>query len=203
MLTILIALAKALPTVWNERFEKDSEAESALASWQEEREKLAAAVEISIKAAKARLEQEGKEDIWVEISDADLCCLISERPARVATSYRKALADAPDFAKGAVRDQLDIYRDLDLLTANIKEARTVPGLEGDGERAPEKKLRRVLLFTGHMIDAPGREKPRFPPDQEEVARQAIQKAVEAERDRPGGAGFRDRRGRQWRRHPLP
>lgn len=64
--------------------------------------------------------------------------------------------------------------------------RAIPGLEDDEQRTTEKRSPRVLLFTGHMIDAPGREKPRFPPDQERTARQAIQKAVEGERDRPGG-----------------
>jgi hypothetical protein len=33
--------------------------------------------------------------------------------------------------------------------------------------------RKVALFSGHMIDAPGREKPRFPPDKEPVAARAI------------------------------
>jgi len=33
--------------------------------------------------------------------------------------------------------------------------------------------REVVLFSGHMIDAPGREKPRFPPDKEPVAARAI------------------------------
>ena len=33
--------------------------------------------------------------------------------------------------------------------------------------------RKVVLFSGHMIDAPGREKPRFPPDKEPVAAEAI------------------------------
>jgi len=33
--------------------------------------------------------------------------------------------------------------------------------------------RQVVLFSGHMIDAPGREKPRFPPDKEPVAAGAI------------------------------
>jgi hypothetical protein len=37
------------------------------------------------------------------------------------------------------------------------------------DRAPNK----VLLFSGHMIDAPGRDKPRFPPSQESAARLAI------------------------------
>jgi hypothetical protein len=33
--------------------------------------------------------------------------------------------------------------------------------------------RNVLLFSGHMIDAPGRKEPRFPADKELVARDAI------------------------------
>ncbi len=37
--------------------------------------------------------------------------------------------------------------------------------------------RKVVLFSGHMIDAPGREKPRFPPDKEPVAAKAISDAL--------------------------
>src|SRR5260370_37221428 len=33
--------------------------------------------------------------------------------------------------------------------------------------------RTVLLFSGHMIDAPGRQQPRFPADKESIARDAI------------------------------
>ena len=33
--------------------------------------------------------------------------------------------------------------------------------------------RNVLLFSGHMIDAPGRKQPRFPADRESIARDAI------------------------------
>src|SRR5467141_1807242 len=33
--------------------------------------------------------------------------------------------------------------------------------------------RTVLLFSGHMIDAPGRKQPRFPADKESIARDAI------------------------------
>jgi hypothetical protein len=40
---------------------------------------------------------------------------------------------------------------------------------------------RILLFTGHMIDAPSREEPRFPPDKEGVAREAIRTAILEER----------------------
>lgn len=37
--------------------------------------------------------------------------------------------------------------------------------------------RKVVLFSGHMIDAPGREKPRFPPDKEPIAARAIAEAL--------------------------
>ncbi len=33
--------------------------------------------------------------------------------------------------------------------------------------------RQVILFSGHMIDAPGRDEPRFPPDKEPIAAAAI------------------------------
>ena len=38
--------------------------------------------------------------------------------------------------------------------------------------------RYVFLFSGHMIDAPGRCRPRFPPDKEKIAAQAIAKKLD-------------------------
>ncbi len=37
--------------------------------------------------------------------------------------------------------------------------------------------RKVVLFSGHMIDGPGRERPRFPPDKEPIAASAIAAAL--------------------------
>ena len=37
----------------------------------------------------------------------------------------------------------------------------------------EAPPRKVVLFSGHMVDATGREEPRFPPDKEPVAAHAI------------------------------
>jgi hypothetical protein len=45
---------------------------------------------------------------------------------------------------------------------------------------PESKPqspRKVVLFSGHMIDAPGRETPRFPPGKEPIAARAIAGAL--------------------------
>jgi hypothetical protein len=38
--------------------------------------------------------------------------------------------------------------------------------------------RRVLLFSGHMIDAPDRAVPRFPPDKEPIAREAVARLLD-------------------------
>jgi hypothetical protein len=188
MLTIQVELAGALPAVWRERFEPESEAEADLAKRQLQLEKLAAAVDLSLAAAQARLQHEEKRDIWVEISSADLRCLTSKQPPRVANAYRKALADVPDFAVGAVLDQLRLYQRLDVLAANVQAALAVAGpLQPAGEQeAPPPRISRILLFTGHMIDAPGRATPRFPPDREDIARQEIRRAIEGELKRPGG-----------------
>lgn len=45
--------------------------------------------------------------------------------------------------------------------------------------SPPSRYRRVFLFSGHMIDAPGRARPRFPPSREGVAAAAIAAALEA------------------------
>ncbi len=44
------------------------------------------------------------------------------------------------------------------------------------ETRPEPP-RKVALFSGHMIDAPSRRKPRFPPDKEPIAVHAIARAL--------------------------
>ncbi|HEY1432289.1 MAG TPA: hypothetical protein VGF39_11790 [Stellaceae bacterium] len=40
-----------------------------------------------------------------------------------------------------------------------------------------KPPRKIVLFSGHMIDAPDREKPRFPSDKEPIATRAIAEAL--------------------------
>jgi hypothetical protein len=49
--------------------------------------------------------------------------------------------------------------------------------------------RKVLLFSGHMIDAPGRKETRFPPDKEPVAADAIAKTLARIEAVPGDLGI--------------
>ena len=176
MSTVTIELAQALPDVWSERFETPEEGERELSLLKEQHRKLSASTDLSLKAAKARLKREERSDRWIEISAADLCCLTSKSPTRVANEYRNALAGAEDFYADSARRQLDIYQRLGVLAQNAQAALEVVGPTA----AEEKERRRVLLFTGHMIDAPGRERPRFPAEKETVAREKIKETVAGE-----------------------
>src|SRR5258708_38660112 len=46
-----------------------------------------------------------------------------------------------------------------------------------GPADPDPAPRNVLLFSGHMIDAPGRKEPRFPPNKEPVVADALAKLL--------------------------
>lgn len=191
MLKVMLALADALPEVWAENFDTDAKAEQALSERREQDARLVAAVELSLKANAERMEREGRRDAWAETSAADLRFLTTESPGRVAAAYRRALADAPGFAAASVRKQLAIYRDLGVFVTNLAEVFKVVGeppplADPGAEAAPRQQRKRVLLFSGHMMDAPGRERPRFPADKEQVAREKIREAVVKEME--AGAG---------------
>lgn len=181
MIKIMVALAEALPEVWAENFTTDKKAEEALDEHREHAAKLVAAVELSLKAIFRRLEREGKKDVWAEMSEADLKCITTDAPLRVAAAYRRALTSAPGFNVDSVRKQLAIYRDLGVLNVNIAEVFKVvgepPPIPAPGGQPAAAQRKRVLLFAGHMIDAKDRAKPRFPADKESVARERIKEAV--------------------------
>ena len=191
MLKIMIALAELHPEVWAAQYPTDKKAAAALEEHQEHAERLKSAVGLSLDAIFKRLEREDKKDVWAEISQADFVCITTNGPARVAAAYRKALANAPDFAKKSVRQQLAIYRDLGVLSGNLAEVFKVVGepdqLPAPGAQPePKPPRKRVLVFAGHMIDAPDRETPRFPADKEAVAREEIKKRIMKEMNTGAG-----------------
>ncbi|HSS18589.1 MAG TPA: tetratricopeptide repeat-containing protein [Pyrinomonadaceae bacterium] len=177
MLSIMIELAAKLPDNWNGLFDSDDEAARALATKKEHAKALAAAVDVSLAATLGRLKHNGKRDVWAEISVADLRYITSTKPARVAAAYREALAGAPEFACDSLRKQLSIYRDLGVVTTCLAEVEKIAGAPTAASQPVSPERKRVLLFAGHMIDAPGREKPRFPADKESIARAKIKEAI--------------------------
>ena len=183
MSTIMTELAAAQPEIWEDDFEDEDEAALKLRKLKELRSDLAAGVKLSIESKRKALAREDQTDIWAEISAADLTMLSSKKPRRVGRAYMKALAGAPDFANDSARKQLLLYRSLGISTENTQAALdNIPVVEQEvPEAAPQ-----VILFTGHRIDASDRQKPRFPPDNEDQARAMILAAVSEEKKKAAG-----------------
>jgi conflict system STAND superfamily ATPase/tetratricopeptide repeat protein/AAA domain-containing protein len=181
MCVIQAKLAEALPDVWAEGFETDLDAQRELDALQKKIESLTSGVELSLQAARKR-----NRDFWAELSEATRVLLTSTRPARVASSYRQALAGAEPFYAEAEQRQLQLYERLGILSENVKSA-----LELFPPASPLRELKKqhILLFAGHMLDQPGRVPPRFPPEKEEIARQAIRDAILAEQEATGGITY--------------
>jgi hypothetical protein len=183
MVTMLTELAQAQSSIWEDSFDSKEEAPQKLQKLKELRGDLAAGVRLAIESKQVALERTGTRDVWVEISTADLICLTSGRPNRAGQAYKKALADASDQARDAVRRQLSLYQRLGFLKDNIQSALdNIAPSTGQVQEAPPH----VILFTGHRIDAPGRSTPRFPAAKEKQARAMILEAVAKEKEKANG-----------------
>jgi hypothetical protein len=188
MVTMLTELAQAQSTIWEDSFDSKEDAAQKLQKLKELRGDLGAGVRLAIESKQVALQRMNRSDVWVEISTADLICLTSSRPNRVGRAYRKALADASEQARDAVRRQLLLYQRLGILNENIQA--------GVDNIAPVAQCVRtqaapahVLLFTGHRIDSPDRKAPRFPAAKEQHARAMIFEAVRTEKAKAKGAVF--------------
>jgi tetratricopeptide (TPR) repeat protein len=127
---------------------------------------------------------ESREDqiYWARATLGDLEVLVGTSPS-VAATYLEAIAknDKDWFALHSSRAQLQLLGDLgfrrDHIQAGIKVFdRALAKLpRPGGDWLP----RQVLLFSGHMVDAPDREKPRFPADKEPIAAQRIGEELDA------------------------
>ncbi|MET0691584.1 MAG: tetratricopeptide repeat-containing protein, partial [Candidatus Binatia bacterium] len=174
MVTMMVELAQRQASIWQDNFDSEEDANQRLQKLKELRNDLAAGVRLAIESKQTALQRSGKSDVWVDISTADLICLTSARPNRVAQSYKKALTVASDQARDAVRRQLLLYQRLGILKENIQAGLdSIAPVAAQVQEAPP----RVILFTGHRIDAPGRPTPRFPAAKEEQARAMIRDAV--------------------------
>lgn len=123
-------------------------------------------------ACLAAMERDSK-DYWARAGFADLNLLVSDVET-VVRAYRNAVA-APGqdwFALDSTRQQLRLLHDLEFRPDPVAAALEVVEKEIARSAAPFRP-RQVLLFSGHMIDKPGRTPPRFPPDREPKASQAI------------------------------
>ena len=183
MVTMLTELAQAQPVTWADNFDTPEAGTQKLRALKDLRGDLAVGVRLAIESKQFALQRTGKNDTWADVSAADLLCLTSSRPNRVGQAYKKALADASSHARDAVRRQLALYQRLCILKENIQAAleQIGPSLADPREPPP-----RVILFTGHRIDAPNRATPRFPAGKERQARELIFEAVTLEKEKARG-----------------
>jgi hypothetical protein len=182
LLTVQSHLAKQSPDTWNDSFARVEEAAFKLQQLEQEQAKWSGAVRSSIESA----QRKDKNDRWAAISFADLALLTSDRSRWIADQFRRALAGASAQEIEALERQLDVYEQLDMFAATLAEVRAV--LHGLKDKADSKPpIERVLLFTGHRVDAPGRAKLRFPPTQkaEATAKQMIMLSVLKEKEAAG------------------
>lgn len=137
-------------------------------------------LDMAISAGAVRFAAECEPDVrqffWSKTTLGDLEVLVGTADT-VKAAYKEAIAknERDWFALNSSLAQLQILQDLGFRPETVSA-----GIE-TFERAlgrlnkPEDRWqpRQVLLFSGHMIDAPNRETPRFPADKEEIAAQAI------------------------------
>ena len=144
-------------------------------------------------------------DYWTLISLAELRVLTAENPSSVIRAYRKALTASRRnlFFLNSSLAQLEMLKALDMRTEyvqvginTIKEeiARTsgdespqTPGKNGSSKKT--KTDGRSFLFTGYMIDFPGKDKKTFPADKENEIRQEILKKLESFNASPDDRAF--------------
>lgn len=112
-------------------------------------------------------------DYWARVSLGDLELLVNETQV-VERAYKDAVAvaDGNWFQLDSSRQQLLMLKDLQFRPVQVDAALAV--LNRALERLKEPwQPREVILFSGHMIDAPDRAAPRFPADKEPAAADAI------------------------------
>ncbi|MGH7874187.1 MAG: tetratricopeptide repeat-containing protein, partial [Candidatus Binatia bacterium] len=186
MVTMIVELAQRQAAIWQDNFDSEEDAKQRLQKLKELRNDLAAGVRLAIESKQSALQRSDKTDVWVDISTADLICLTSTRPNRVAQAYKKALTDASEQARDAARRQLSLYQRLGILKENIQAGlESIAPVTAQVQEAPP----RVILFTGHRIDLPDRPTPRFPAAKEEQARAMMLEAITAVKANADGKLF--------------
>ncbi len=140
--------------------------------WLPERKAMEGGVRWAVQSV---LDQNAK-DYWARATLAEMEVL-TENVATVERSYREAVAvaDKDWFNLDSSRQQLLLLKDLGFRPAEVDAALQVLNRALERVVPPESRWepKQVFLFSGHMVDAPGRPEPRFPADKEKVAVEAI------------------------------
>jgi tetratricopeptide (TPR) repeat protein len=129
----------------------------------------------------AENETDEGQRFWAMATLGDLEVLIGS-PDTVRAAYKEAIArnEKDWFALNSSRAQLLLLKDLGFQPENVDAGIATFDRAMQKATRPEAdwQPRQVLLFSGHMVDEPGRASPRFPADREGVAAQKIAEALD-------------------------
>jgi tetratricopeptide (TPR) repeat protein len=125
----------------------------------------------------AEAERSPTQKYWALATLADLEILTGTIDAvREAYGRAAAAAEGDWFALNSTREQLRLLLELEFRPDAVRAGIAVLDRAlGQLKRPADKwEARKVFLFSGHMVDAPNRPKPRFPAEKVEAARQRIE-----------------------------
>ena len=124
----------------------------------------------------AECEKDESQEFWAKATLGDLEVLVGT-PSSVRSAYKEAIAknDKDWFALDSSRSQLQLLKDLGFRADTVDEGLATFDRALQRLTRPEDRWqpRNVILFSGHMIDAPDRPVPRFPAAKEQIAAQKI------------------------------
>ena len=190
MLKLIISLADSEPAMWEAKY--GDEAKSTLLTYKKEFNDLAMVVDWAVNSEKKALERNNQSDPWVNMTIADLALLTSDNPQRVAHLYYTAIESGSGLNFDAAMRQLHLYKELQIMTANVTAALNEFRDVLVSENIETNK--KAIVFSGHMIDKESRKEPRFPKEREGAVREKIKNSVkeilgnEAPKDFIGIAG---------------
>jgi len=195
LLCIRNELAAAMPEVWADQFDSDTEAQEELAASGKQYSQVLGAIQLALKSGRSLLQRqlapESEEESWQDVLEAELAFLTATRPKALAQRYRDALTGKPVSLFRSVDVRLRLFAQLEVrkeFAAVALEALTEISANEPALAEPVEPPVRVLLFSGHMIDEAGRAEPRFPPTRaaEDKARAMLQQAISSECALAGG-----------------
>jgi hypothetical protein len=171
MAVLAIELAARHEDAWTNSFSDDAEADRMRSLLKRRIRDLTAAVCLSVEAQQRMAGT--TRDLWAEVTLADLTLYRGDSLARVTGQYGRVAEDITPFQVGAVRDQLELFRNVGVFASAAEAALNVLPA---AQNLPDP--RHTILFTGHRIDSPGRKTPRFPAAASDAVAGEIQCALD-------------------------
>ncbi|MBD2756694.1 tetratricopeptide repeat-containing protein [Spirosoma validum] len=173
LLTIILNLTEAYPSLWEEHFDDAQEAEIMLQTLQRKYTDYTTVVSISLESAKHRKYSHGEINSLLDVNLADFRCLTLDKPRRILRLYQDAISAGEPVLADYTRRQLELYQKLQIRTDVVD-----PVLDQLAPvTSPTVALKpHFVVFTGHTIDRPGHPV-RFPCGQDEKAKDEIRKKL--------------------------